>query len=153
MGLCFFAFMVIFVAGWNFYFPTYVEKLLWRISSIYFIVYGALGDWYIWFWNQSRLKKRKDKITPLPLQEQPCKKKKKAIWDQMNRVADKMRNLSPDKDPELAIPLRIWTFPTLLCALYCFGRAYILIEDFIGLRKLPADAYTTVEWSRYIPHL
>lgn len=145
--------MVIFATAWNFYFPTNVEKLLWRISSIYFIVYGAIGDIYIWFWDQSTLKKGKDRITPLPLQEQAHQRKKMLIWDQINHFADKLRNLSPDKDPELAIPLRIWSFPTLLCALYCFGRTYILVEDLIGLRRLPADAYTTVEWSQYIPHL
>ena len=35
---------------------------------------------------------------------------------------------------------------------YSFARAYVLIEDFIGLRRLPPSAYTTLTWTNYLPH-
>ncbi|KAF4992510.1 hypothetical protein FDECE_13699 [Fusarium decemcellulare] len=38
-----FVFSSIFLAAWNFDFPTTIERDLWRASSIYMVAYGALG--------------------------------------------------------------------------------------------------------------
>ena len=38
-----------------------------------------------------------------------------------------------------------------LC-LYIILRLYLLVAIFISLRLVPANVYTTVDWSRYIPH-
>jgi hypothetical protein len=43
-------------------------------------------------------------------------------------------------------------FFTLILA-YLFARCYFLIESLISLRLLPAGAYLTVDWTRYIPHV
>ena len=64
-----------------------------------------------------------------------------------------VRNLSVNKeDPLLYIPLRIWVPITVTCALYSFARAYVLMEDVIGLRKLPESAFKTVDFTRWVPH-
>jgi hypothetical protein len=62
-----------------------------------------------------------------------------------------LRNLSKE-DPLLYIPLRIWVPITVTCALYSFARAYVLIEDIIGLRNLPKSAFETVSWMHWFPH-
>jgi hypothetical protein len=36
---------------------------------------------------------------------------------------------------------------------YFLVRAYLLVEAFVGLRSVPADVYTVLNWSAYIPHL
>lgn len=41
-----------------------------------------------------------------------------------------------------------------LCGLaYILARIYIVVESFISLRKLPASAFNTVEWTQLVPHL
>ena len=71
----------------------------------------------------------------------------------IHRIVAAMRNNSPENDPTLAIPLRVILPVTFLCALYSLSRFYILVEDVIGLRRLPASAFETVDWSRYVPHI
>lgn len=53
---------------------------------------------------------------------------------------------------------RLWDVPIgLLCALcgmaYIFSRSFLVIEAFLGLRKLPDAAYDTPQWTQVIPHL
>ncbi|KAK2877848.1 hypothetical protein FQN49_001141 [Arthroderma sp. PD_2] len=85
----------------------------------------------------------------------PRKKTRNNFWDESRLrkfIRHKPLNNSPDKDPEFDAPF--WTimgmFP--LFSLYIFCRLYILVEDFIGLRELPASAFQTVSWSTYLPH-
>jgi hypothetical protein len=39
-----------------------------------------------------------------------------------------------------------------LIVIYFIVRVYLIVEVFIGLRKVPADVYETVQWSQYFPH-
>ncbi|KAL2144735.1 hypothetical protein VTI28DRAFT_8581 [Corynascus sepedonium] len=75
------------------------------------------------------------------------------ILDEAGRVLTKTYNISPDKDPHLNIPAGFMIGNTVLCLLYLVFRAYILIEDLVGLRSLPSDAYKTVEWLSFLPHV
>ena len=36
---------------------------------------------------------------------------------------------------------------------YIFARSYLLVESLISLRLLPAGAFLSVNWTRYIPHI
>jgi hypothetical protein len=38
-------------------------------------------------------------------------------------------------------------------ALYCAARAFVVVEAFISLRSLPADAYRTPNGTAWLPHL
>lgn len=49
---------------------------------------------------------------------------------------------------------RLWGGLMWLCiGAYILVRAYLFIEVFVGLRSVPADVYTAVNWSAYIPHI
>jgi hypothetical protein len=37
--------------------------------------------------------------------------------------------------------------------LYIIVRIYLIVECFIGLRKVPAGVYQTVQWSQFFPHI
>ncbi|KAL8357040.1 hypothetical protein RB598_002052 [Gaeumannomyces tritici] len=63
----------------------------------------------------------------------------------------KWRNISPDQDPDMELPLR-WVAPIFLaCNIYTFCRVYIYIEDFAGLRSQPLGVYMTV--NKFVPFL
>ncbi|KAL8387820.1 hypothetical protein RB595_009652 [Gaeumannomyces hyphopodioides] len=63
----------------------------------------------------------------------------------------KWRNISPDQDPDMEVPLR-WIAPILAaCFIYILCRLYIYIEDFAGLRSQPLGVYMTV--NKFVPFL
>ncbi|KAK3904899.1 hypothetical protein C8A05DRAFT_42099 [Staphylotrichum tortipilum] len=73
--------------------------------------------------------------------------------DRARRFLSKTHNISPDKDPHLDTPIGFLFGTTVLCAFYVVFRMYILVEDLVGLRSLPSNAYDTVEWLSFIPHI
>lgn len=131
-----------FMSAWNLEFPTPTEKLLWRIAAVYHIVFGVVGGISIWYADEVVFPKRLGKTE---LFENPPKR-------QLSRLAWKLRNIHPDRDPDLTLPLSVLLPNVLISVAYCLLRIYILVEDVIGLRKLPEDAFQTVSWSKYIPH-
>ena len=42
---------------------------------------------------------------------------------------------------------------TICGLLYLLARIYLVIEAFISLRKLPASAFDTLQWTQLVPHL
>ncbi|KAI9928447.1 hypothetical protein MW887_002492 [Aspergillus wentii] len=138
-------FSCMFLFAWNFSFPSSVERVLWRVASVYTLAFGLGGGIFCGYCHKTMFPKRIDSEV-LP----GCEKKTAKGW--LGRVADKLRNIHPDKDPELEIPLRVFIPLTMLCSVYCVCRGFILVEDIIGLRKLPDTAFDTVSWSKYIPH-
>ena len=48
-------------------------------------------------------------------------------------------------------PARAYLF--FMMVSYCVARVYILVEDFVGLRRLPSSAFETVVWTQYLPQL
>ena len=69
------------------------------------------------------------------------------------RFLSETHNVSPDKDPHLDAPIGLLLGTTVLCGLYVVFRMYILAEDVVGLRSLPSNAYDTVDWLSFIPHI
>ena len=44
-------------------------------------------------------------------------------------------------------------FMPLVLFLYVIGRITVIVLAFTSLRALPADAFRTIDWNSYIPHL
>lgn len=57
-------------------------------------------------------------------------------WKSLLRFGDKVRNNSSDHDPALNVPLKTLVLVSFFSAVYCFARAYVLLEDFVNLRSL-----------------
>ncbi|KAL5358688.1 hypothetical protein BJX96DRAFT_163922 [Aspergillus floccosus] len=129
----------IFMFAWNFHFPSATELVLWRVASIYTLLYIFFGCACAQYCQKMLFPRWSKQRPPLPMAES-------------DSFPSRLRNIHPSKDPRLDIPLRALIPVSILCALYCVCRGYILIEDFIGLRSLPASAFQTVEWSDYVPH-
>jgi hypothetical protein len=59
-----------------------------------------------------------------------------------------------DQSPGVSRVKRLWDALMWLCiGAYVLVRAYLFIEVFVGLRSVPADVYTAINWSAYIPHI
>ncbi|KAJ5737058.1 uncharacterized protein N7483_002183 [Penicillium malachiteum] len=136
-----------FMFAWNFHFPSVLEQTRWRTSSICtlcFSIFGQLAIKYLQIFVMPKVSTERQ-ILPSWM------KKIQESW--VSQMGATLRNIHPSKDPRLDIPLRALIPYSALCALYCVCRAYILIEDFIGLRSLPVSAFQTISWSVYVPHL
>ncbi len=165
-GTILLAYNTLFLLAWNFHFATPLEQILWRVASIIAVAFVVVGGVYVWYLRAILRKRSRDdeRSTPQAQEEGEKEEKAKAMVTSLPRhsssrahpiksIANKLRNNSPDHDPLLTIPLRVWVPVTIVCFLYCVSRAYILIEDAIGLRQLPVSAFETVEWAEFVPHI
>ncbi|PYI01415.1 hypothetical protein BO78DRAFT_401318 [Aspergillus sclerotiicarbonarius CBS 121057] len=142
-----------FMLAWNFHFPSRVEHLLWRVASIYNLLFTVIGGLHAGYCDKIVLPRAYKERLALPLSRTRPPQKSNKGWGRLRNFAARLRNIDPYRDPRREVPLRVLFPTTVLCAMYCVCRAYILTEDFIGLRSLPASAYNTVSWSDYVPHL
>ena len=140
----------IYMAGWNFTFATPVERLLWRISTttILGVVVAYLFVESYTFWLLPVLPSKLQAF--LSSSSKPVSRKASS---RLQMFLAWMRNSSPTRDEQLYIPLKASLPITLAGIVYLVARSYILIECFLAVRKLPSDAYKTVEWSAFLPHV
>jgi hypothetical protein len=71
----------------------------------------------------------------------------------LSRIAMRIRNNDVSKDPLLDVPLTATLPMYIVGVLYCSSRTLIFILDIVQLRSLPSNAFTTVEWSAFVPHI
>ena len=149
------AYNATFFGAWNFHFPTRIEQLLWRVFTATqmgtSIVIAAL--------EMSRLtwpKPRSSDGHPSdnPSNTDPEKADGPRGKSFRRRVLDfwnKPCNNSKGRHTFSNVPLRALVVVTPFCAAYSVCRAYLLIEDLIGLRSVPMSSYHIVNWSQYWP--
>lgn len=165
MGL---GFSFSFTLAWNFHFPTYAEKVLWRTCSVYhtgFTIYGSI--YYLIEMFRSRRQQKRPKLKPPPArtskQEQDVEAQtKRSVYRHLKNGLFRQgklvmswirtwRNISHDQDPNMEVPLRIILPVTVICFLYILCRIFIYFEDFFALREQPAGVYVTV--NKFMPFL
>ncbi|KXX73306.1 hypothetical protein MMYC01_210452 [Madurella mycetomatis] len=83
----------------------------------------------------------------------PLRSSSRGFVNKARRLLSKTHNISPDKDPHLDTPIGFLIGTSFLSLLYVVFRMYILTEDFVGLRSMPSNAYDTVNWLSFIPHV
>jgi hypothetical protein len=131
----------IHLAGWNYAFPTKVELILWRASSMFlfantvaFWLFETAAAWY----RAGRWQRLFYRITdPGRLAEFEASR------------CEREENRAPK---QLPLPWEFWSiFP--LAITYAAARSYLVVEVFLGLRSLESSAYINVDWSSFIPHV
>ena len=144
------AYAAIYLSGWNLWFPTHVERILWRTATL-----GTMASIFLFFIAETfssllapYLKRRYD----WPQRGATVSKPHHWLPGWLHGILQWIRNSSPNKDPNYQVPLRSALSVSTAAHVYCLARAYILLECLLALRRLPASAYETVEWSRYWPH-
>ena len=114
----------IYVAAWNWYFPTPFERVAWRVCTLFiFVGFGCfiLGmlNGVIYYWMATR-------------------------FEICNRVLR----------PICRVIVRIGSIMAVLCVVPgVVAKLFCLVECLISLRKLPADTYVIVSWTSLLPHL
>lgn len=145
-------FSLLFIAGWNFHFPTTTEKIMWRVCSVYHAVFSLYGACYYLI---EMLKSKKRPSHSLhsrqhlhPIEERRHSYSKEDVHRSIPVVTsflNRWRNTLPIQDPEARIPLRVLIPITVSCAIYVICRVYIYLEDFISLREQPFDVYISTD--------
>jgi len=142
--LCFatLGYAAIHLAGWNWAFPTHVELILWRVSSLFlfcttvlFWVFETTAAWHrrgrwdhlfhYFFSNQAKLAE-----------------------SERARLAKQSSN----KPKMLPLPAEFWSILPL-AVLYGAARGYLVVEVFMGLRSLEPSTYVVVNWTAFLPHV
>ncbi|KAL8939416.1 MAG: hypothetical protein Q9216_003360 [Gyalolechia sp. 2 TL-2023] len=152
------AYSAIFAAGWNIELPTPAERLLWRISTMYMLGFGFFGGWLFFAIDILYVRKQQRNhgsrsalrtiglsmvgwLVPKPVLSQANEKgPTEAGWEEVyfQRI------------PQVPRPLLV--LAAAMSVIYFWTRIAILVEDFVSLRSLPPSAFTSVAWTRNLPH-
>jgi hypothetical protein len=138
-------FLGINFVAWSWHFPTPVEQWLWRISSVilcFTFGFGCAAHGLCYFWHPIEKAQRQAK------QQRNLPDKSKVV-----KLAVRLRNNSPNDDPNLDIPLRILLPGLPLMLLYVVCRLYIFVEDGLAFRSQPSGVYKSIDWMQYLPHI
>jgi hypothetical protein len=147
------AFNGILVFAWNFTFPTATERTLWRVASASTLAAAACDGGYFLYCHLVFPRKRKNQEPPIVPQRTPYVGGSKHLKNQFQALMQKARKCLPNRDSDSQVPLRMLIPISIITTIYTVFRLYILIQDIIGLRRLPTSAFQNVKWSKYIPHL
>ncbi|KAG8525571.1 uncharacterized protein KY384_009215 [Bacidia gigantensis] len=145
-----------FLAGWNFYFPTPVERNIWRAASVTTLIFTNPCGFvllYFEYYHFDDWKRRNDGGWVRKIIEFHCR----ILGLRMNTSSTCLPLEAKDtnlvKRSTTGLPPWGVVYCTGICAIYTLARIYILVEDVIGLRRLPKDVFETVTWSQYLPQI
>lgn len=142
LGVLTLAYSSVFAVAWGSYFPTEMERIMWRVSSVICVVYGVLGsgialsdremvrDWFERLWRRVRRKAQSKQNEPETTISANTISKNSWIdrwWHHISSGPNWLRqvsNISQHKDPDLDMKLRVWISSTILCMTYCFARTF-----------------------------
>ena len=158
------AYFGVFIAGWNFTFPTSIEQTLWRVASLFqmgtmwaFTIITELA-FFDCIPPESHSRSMSATVAKVPdvpdVEEQKGPRCMRNAFERfVHSLASSIRNNTVSKDPDLDIPISV-VFSIDFCAfVYGVARLYIWVADFIELRSLPHSSFTDVDFSRIVPHL
>ena len=158
-----------FLGAWNFYFPSTYEKHIWRaVTLTQSSLCLAAAIWEIvWEGPRTENQKSANSTTALVTSEStqvpaaavvcPAQVEKggnivnKSILTRLRKLWNRPCNNETGNFPSLAIPLRSLLVLMPISAAYCICRWFILVEDILALRSLPASAFQEVNWAPYWP--
>jgi hypothetical protein len=112
--------------GWNHRFPTNIEQQFWRGASVFLATGLPLST-----------------ALKALLNACGCRGQPSLVWIWVQPADTRERGW---RSMIVDVAMTLITFCLIL------ARLYIIIESFISLRKLPADAYQVVNWAELIPH-
>ncbi|CAG8122442.1 unnamed protein product [Penicillium olsonii] len=147
------AFASFHLIGWNFVFPSRVERILWRISSSVVTVTTVLYWVFETIAARQRFGRWDKYLVWLRIKSPPPQQKIDAEVA-LARQDTVSRMDAFEKEQWEAKPILRWEgliiLPIIL--LYASARGYMIVEVFMSLRRLPVGAFTTFEFTDMLPH-
>ena len=122
------AYCGIHLVGWNFVFPTGIERILWRTSSL--ILLGALVFY----------------LLACAFGIIMAKRIAQSLFS--NNEETTILGVAKLLPRGTAIMVHL---PLIL--VYALARSYIIVEGFVNLRALPTTTFSSVNWSNFLLHL
>ena len=156
------AYLGIFVAGWNFNFPTPIEQTLWRSASLTAMisasgVFITCQMFFKYFPSDHGEQIPVRSSTAHVASSQDDNHQRKRLFSRLRAAYDfiisYLRNNSANKDPALDAPARAVLLTGVFGFFYVVARIYIFAADLIELRSLPTDAYETLDWASLAPYI
>ena len=136
--------------AWNYGFPSRPERILWQVTSICctilplaILIVDNGADWL-----RERDRKRAAACKSLQRRSRPTDHLLPTESAIINILARYLR--APISILVSAITSYISSLT--LSVLYMALRVYLVVAILISLRLVPASTYSTVDWSRYVPH-
>lgn len=137
------AYSGIFVAGWNYSFPTQTELILWRAAAgtmcASLVAYWVITEFgFVWwpFLEKEFRGEAKDASDIEKVSKPSSLVHSGRLKSKLKYAAACVRNNTVSQDPQFNVPL----------------KAILFVADIIQLRSLPTSAYDTVDWSKFLPH-
>ncbi|KAK0710086.1 hypothetical protein B0T26DRAFT_861322 [Lasiosphaeria miniovina] len=126
--VCALAYGAIHAAAWNDHFPSGHELVVWKTSCVYVATCGPVAAtlWLVFF---------SDAVLD-----------KETIKGEIGCSGNHWFWIS-----WIQIGLFFLAFPAAV--FYVLARIYLVVEAFVSLRSLPSGAYSSTEWTQYLPHL
>lgn len=167
------AYAALHLVGWNFEFPTRVEALLWKVSSlvitgvtvIFWVVetiaarqrFGRWDKYLIWLGlkkpissSNINIETQEDEESSTEIVSHSAEQKIKPIVHQDTIV----RLDDFEVQQRKAYPMRAWELALMspIVPLYAAARGYMMIEVFLSLRQLPLGVFKTFNVAQILPH-
>jgi hypothetical protein len=146
----------IFVAGWNYSFPTHTELILWRAAAgtmcTCVVAYWAITEFGFTWWPFLESKFHSKRANYTNDIEKSAQASSGWLKSKLKYTAACVRNNTVHQDPQFDVPLKAILPIYVIGFFYCHARTYLFVADIIQLRSLPASAYDTVDWSNFFPH-
>ena len=134
-------FTAVHVAGWRFSFPSEIERILWRVSSL--TLFGITLTFWLLETGASWVRLgRWDRVHEMVLTTLPF----------IKRLKRRMASEKSKENVPFPQPWEFWSI-TPLALVYGMARFYMIVEAFVELRLLQATAFENVNWSQFIPHV
>lgn len=142
-------FSISFIAGWDSYFPTSTETIMWKVFCVYHAASSICGAIY-YVIKVFRSKKLPSHSSHSQQHFYPIEGRYRAStqtgreWSQIPIVGSflaKWRATLPNQDPDARIPFWVFIPITIISVFYLICRLYLYIEVFVSLREQPSGVY------------
>lgn len=149
-------YLAIFLAAWNFDFPTLAERRVWQTCTS--ITIGGIFIASVVELLSMKPSGGTSIATSLSNGDQANTIGLLPIFSRNSVPANEARTREPanfrsSPMSRLGVPTASMLLTEPIGIIYVFCRAIIVVEDITGLRALPATSFQNVEWTAYWPHL
>ncbi|KAA8911410.1 hypothetical protein FN846DRAFT_440923 [Sphaerosporella brunnea] len=159
----------IHLSTWNFFFPTDVEKYIWKVSCIIATCGSVAAPGWLWFSapNSSDFHEVFNSVLQALGEDSRDSRLYHEFLGLIRTLPGTTNGGSWTQGPPIALKaflgfillvirllsLLLLGLGVLMTPLFLLARAALVVEAFASIRSVPAGVYANVDWAQYIPHI